>query len=172
MTQTHAASIIASQLVPLTDERLVLPNTTIAEIIDFSQADIQASSVEDAPDWLLGMVAWRGLSVPVVAFERMAGGKYEASASRARLAVLNVAKGAPGVPFIAIPTQTIPQLMQIDETTISVVEDSGEASPVVACHVMVAGSAAIIPALEEVERLVAAVFAGEPEKNKTKNKKK
>lgn len=171
---TQAASTIASQIMPLNDERVILPNTAIAEIISFTQPDAVPASVKKAPDWLLGMVAWRGLSVPVIAFEKMLGGKYEAPGKRARLAVLNAVGGATGVPFIAIPTQTIPQLMQVNQAAISVVEDSGETNPAVACHVVVAGNTAIIPNLDEVERQVAEVFvanaAAEKKKKKTKKK--
>jgi chemosensory pili system protein ChpC len=168
----QAASIIASQIVPLNDERLVLPNTAIAEIIDFRQPDAASSPLKKNPDWLLGMVAWRGLSVPVIAFEKMIGGKYEQAGARTRLVVLNAIDGVPGVPFIAIPAQTIPQLMQIDDASISVVEDTGETNPAVACHVVVAGNAAIIPDLDEVERQVAEVFAGKSETKNNKQKKK
>jgi chemosensory pili system protein ChpC len=169
---TQAASSISSQIVPLNDERVVLPNTAIAEIISFRQPDALPASVKKAPDWLLGMIAWRGLSVPVIAFERMVGGKYESPGPRARLAVLNAVTGVPGVPFIAMPTQTIPQLMRIDQATISAIEDTGEVNPAVACHVVVAGNAAIIPNLDEVERQVAEVFAGKAgTKNNNKKKK-
>lgn len=172
---TQAASIIASQIMPLNNEQLVLPNTAIAEIIDYSQPDAVPPSLKNVPDWLLGMVVWRGLSVPVVAFENMLGGKFEAPGHRARLAVLNAVAGVPGVPFIAMPTQAIPQLMQIDQANINVVEDTGESNPAVACHVVVAGKTAIIPDLDEVERQLAAVFTDSPanqNKDKTKKKKK
>lgn len=170
---TQAASTIASQIMPLNDERVILPNTAIAEIISFTQPDAVPASVKNAPDWLLGMVAWRGISVPVIAFEKMLGGKFEPPGKRARLAVLNVVGDVAGVPFIAIPTQTIPQLMQVNQATISVVEDSGETNPAVACHVVVAGNTAIIPDLDEVERQVADVFVGKTSsENKNTSKKK
>lgn len=169
---TQAASVIASQVMPLNDEQLILPNTAIAEIIGYSQPDAIPASVKNAPDWLLGMLAWRGLSVPVIAFERMAGGKYEAPGPRARLAVLNAVGGVQGVPFIALPTRSIPQLMQIDQSAISVVEDAGETNPVVACHVVLAGNAAIIPDMDEIERQVADVFTTSPDSNKKKTAKK
>lgn len=169
---TQVASVIASQIVPLHDEQLVLPNTTIAEIISFSPADIIPSSVKDAPDWLLGMIAWRGISIPVIAFERMAGGKYEPPGPRARLAVLNAAGGMPGAPFIAILTRAIPQLMQINQSVISLIEDTGETSPAVACHVVIAGNAAIIPDMDEIERQVAEVFTTDPAGNNKNTRKK
>jgi hypothetical protein len=62
--------------------------------------------------------------------------------------------------------------MQIDQAAISVVEDSGETNPAVACHVVVAGNAAIIPDLDEVERQVAEVFVGKAETKKNNKKKK
>lgn len=167
---TQAASTIASQIVPLNNEQLVLPNTAIAEIIGFTQPDALPSSLKKAPDWLLGMIAWRGLSVPVIAFEKMVGGDFESPGPRARLAVLNAVGGVQGVPFIAVATQTIPQLMQIDQSAISVVEDTGENNPAVACHVVVAGNVAIIPDLDEVERQVAEVFSAVAPKAKKKKK--
>lgn len=169
---TQAASTIASQIMPLNNERVILPNTAIAEIIGFTQPDAVPVSVKKAPDWLLGMVAWRGLSVPVVAFEKILGGKFETPGKHARLAVLNAVGGAAGVPFIAIPTQTIPQLMQVNQAAISVVEDTGETNPAVACHVVVAGSTAIIPDMDEVERQVAEVFAASAAAGKKKTTKK
>lgn len=159
---TQAASTIASQIVPLNDEQMVLPNTAIAEIIDFSQLAAVPSAVRKRPEWLLGMLAWRGLSVPVIAFETMLGGEYAEPGPRTRLAVLNVVTGVPGVPFIAVPTRTIPQLMQIDQSAISVVEEPGEMHPAVACHVVIAGKTAIIPNLDEIERQVAETFAITP----------
>ena len=169
---TQAASTIASQLMPLNDERVILPNTAIAEIISFTQPDAVPASVKKSPDWLLGMIAWRGLSVPVIAFEEMLGGKFEAPGKRARLAVLNAVGDTAGVPFIAVPTQTIPQLMQVNQAAISVVEDTGETNPAVACHVVIAGNTAIIPDLDEVERQVAEVFSGRQNTAKKKASKK
>lgn len=166
---TQAASVIASQIVPLHDEQLILPNTSIAEIISFTQSEIIPCTVKNAPDWLLGMIVWRGITVPVIAFERMAGGKYEPPGPRARLAVLNAVDGMPGVPFIAILTRAIPQLMQINQSVISVIEDTGETSPAVACHVVIAGNTAIIPDMDEIERQVAIVFAASPAGNGKKN---
>jgi len=171
---TQAASTIASPIVPLNNEQMVLPNTAIAEIIGFSELAAVPSAVQNRPEWLLGMLAWRGLSIPVIAFETMLGGQYAEPGPRTRLAVLNVVTGVPGVPFIAVPTRTIPQLMQIDQSAISVVEEPGEMPPAVACHVVIAGKTAIIPDLDEVERLVAETFGMAPpagtKKKAAKNK--
>ena len=172
---TQAASIIASQIMSLSDERVILPNTAIAEIINFSQPEAVPASVKKTPDWLLGMLAWRGVSVPVVAFENMFGGKYVAPGKRARLAVLNIVGEAAGVPFMAVPVQAIPQLMQIEAEHLSVVEDTGDNNSAVACHVVVAGNTAIIPDMEDVERQLKEVFVTAKtgdKKTKKKAKKK
>ena len=62
----QAESIIRTQIIPLTDMNLVLPNTSIAEVIGYSKP----SPVKKSPDWFLGMMNWRGLTIPIVSFEK------------------------------------------------------------------------------------------------------
>ena len=60
---------IRGVLIQVAGARLLLPNATIAEVLSYAEPD----PVEDAPDWLLGRIRWRGWQLPLVAFARLAG---------------------------------------------------------------------------------------------------
>ena len=154
---------VASQIIPLESEFLVLPNTAVAEIIGHTKADALPDAIKDAPDWLIGMLAWRGMSVPLLSFETILGGKIVDAGPRARIAVINGLAEDKKVPFVAIATQGIPRLVQVDNERISTVEDDAETNPAIHCHVVVDGEVAMIPNIEYLEKEIAEVFsAGRP----------
>ena len=49
-----------SLLIPLIDERLILPRASVAEVIGYQSLEEMAG----APAWYLGTVGWNGRSVP------------------------------------------------------------------------------------------------------------
>ena len=163
---------IASQIIPLNDEHIVLPNTAVAEIIGYTRPDDLPTSINSAPDWLLGMLAWRGMSVPLISYERMIGSTFDAPDTRARIAVINSVGGITGTPFFAIVSKGIPQLAQIDADKISIVDDSTETSPAIGCHVVISGEVAIIPDVDEVEKMLTSALGGKSAvRKKTASKK-
>ena len=57
---------IHSQMLALSGDPLVLPNTAVAEIINY----VEPTPVKDAPDWLLGTLDWRGYRIPLLSLEQ------------------------------------------------------------------------------------------------------
>lgn len=162
---------VASQMIPLEGEHLLLPNTAVAEIIGHTKANALPAAVKDAPDWLIGMLAWRGLSVPLLSFEVLMGGTLVEAGPRARIAVVNAIGDQTLLPFFAVATQGIPRLVQVDNERISTVEDDAEDNPAVHCHVVVDGEVAMIPNIEYIETSLADVFAaGRPGNGGNKKK--
>ena len=51
-------------LVPLTEERLIVPRACVAEVVTWQQPD----KMEGAPAWYLGTISWNGRAVPVISF--------------------------------------------------------------------------------------------------------
>jgi chemosensory pili system protein ChpC len=169
-----STKIVASQVIPLAKNYLILPNTAVAEIIGYTKADALPSAIKNAPDWLIGLLAWRGVSVPLLSFDTMLGDKAGEASAKSRIAVINGISEDKKVPFFAIATQGIPRLVKVDSEHISTVDDDTESNPAVICHVVVDGDVAIIPDIEYIEAEVARVFsAGRPGGgNKDKKKKK
>ena len=107
-TQNSPVSL-TGLLVPLADRTLLLPNVAVAELIPYRAPQ----RLEGMPEWFLGQVAWRDLSLPLLSFEVASGGQREVS-SHARVAVLNALGGRPKVKFIALLLQGIPRSLKIE----------------------------------------------------------
>ena len=61
------SDILPCLLLPLATQKIVLPTSAVAEIIVYEKP----VSVIDVPPWLLGMLVWRGIHIPLVSLEKM-----------------------------------------------------------------------------------------------------
>jgi chemosensory pili system protein ChpC len=137
---------IASLLIPLREQLLLLPNVSVAEIVPVSQV----TSVADAPEWYLGNCIWREQQVPLISFEALTGGAKAGSSNRTRFAVLNCTGLSDDLPFIAIVAQGLPRLARVNEEEIS--ERETDRKPYEFMHVAWAGEEATIPDLSAIEQ--------------------
>lgn len=146
---------IRGVVLPVTGGRVLVPSTTMAEVITFAPPE----PVADAPDWLLGRVAWRGWRLPVLAFSVLGGvSAYEAT-ENTRVAVLKAVNGHPRLPYFGVLTQGFPRLTLIFRESL-VADATGEALPTgVREEVRVHDEPAWIPDLELIERALADVLA-------------
>lgn len=134
-------------LVPVGNQRLLLPNANIAEVITQSPPEPLAG----APDWLLGRIQWRGWRVPLVSFTELAGTEAGDADLSVRVAVLKALGGNPKLPFIAILTQGFPRLTTLNAELIIPTHDGKELPPGVRAHVLVRDDVAMIPDMEWLE---------------------
>lgn len=140
---------IHSQILGLSGDPMVLPNTAVAEIINY----VDPTPVKDAPDWLLGTLDWRGYRIPLLSIENAMGEGTQELASDSRIAILNCVGGRKTFSFYAIVTKGLPRLVNIDEKIISPIVD-GVKNKLVSSSVMLNQVKAIIPDLEEIESMV------------------
>lgn len=152
---SHVSHDIRGVLIPISGGRLLLPNTTVSEVITMSTPE----PIEGAPEWLLGRVGWRGWRLPLVAFSMLAGLHRQHGALNSRVTVLKVYGGNPRMPFIALVTQGFPRLTTISEDILVAVDDGDELPPGVRQRVLVHDEEAIIPDLATIEYLVAEAIA-------------
>ena len=134
-------------LVPVGNLRLLLPNATIAEVVTQSKPE----PVADAPEWLLGRIAWRGWRVPLVSFTKLAGTEEGDAELSVPVAVLKALGGNPKLPFIAVLTQGFPRLTTLNAELIIPTHDGSVLPPGVRAHVLVRDDVAMIPDLEWIE---------------------
>lgn len=146
MSEQELPREIRCVLIPVGNLRLLLPNATVAEVITMPTPE----TVEGAPDWLLGRIAWRGWRVPLVAFTRLAGAK-EGDADLARVAVLKALGGNSRMPFVAVVTQGFPRLTTLNAELIIPTHDGNALPPGVKAQVLVRDDVAVIPDLEGIE---------------------
>jgi chemosensory pili system protein ChpC len=142
-------SQLRCQLIPLSNTEMVLPNTAVAEVIDYQKA----TAVESAPGWLRGTIAWRGLNIPLVSLEAAIAGKSIAAGSTQgfRIVVLNGIAGNTDLPFYAIESRGIPHLVSLGEGNIFDADDDVPTSKFCLRYVTINSGRALIPNLDAVE---------------------
>ena len=72
-------------LVPLVDERLIIPRSCVAEVISY----VAPTEMDGAPPWYLGVVNWNGRYVPLLSFEGCCGANIPPASSRSRIVILH-----------------------------------------------------------------------------------
>ena len=141
---------IRGVMLPVTSGRVLVPNTTMAEVITFAQP----TPLAGAPSWLLGRLAWRGWGLPVLAFSAMAGVASDDPAENTRVAILKALNGHARLPYFGVLTQGFPRLTLISEDMLIPDEDAGALPTGVREQVRVHGEPAWIPDLAAVENLI------------------
>lgn len=140
-------------LIPVRDQTLLLPNVSIAEIVDY---DLETDNSERR--WFLGRIQWRGVSLPVLSWEAANGGEpAKPEGRRGRILVLNtISNKHESMPFIAMATQGIPRQAKVAPSDLKKKTDSdqGVASLM---KVRYEGEECLIPDLSVLESLAASV---------------
>lgn len=145
-----------SLLIPLREERLLVPRMCVAEVIAF--VETEAVIGDDVPDWYLGTIDWNGRALPVISFD---GTRVdEASAKkrgRTRIVVFHAITGhLKG--YYGILTQGFPQLVRVNPDVLSLDAERPipEDQPAF-CRVRMIHEFPLIPDLERLEQRVAEV---------------
>ena len=145
---SNAAEELYSLLVPLVEDRLIVPRACVAEVVRLSRTE----HVPGAPDWLVGNLDWNGRTVPVVAFEAMLGRSLPDSSTRTRVVVFHATNTALRSAYYGILTQGFPQLVRVNRDVIKVDTSAGfnDDAPVVT-RVRMINEYPLIPDLERIE---------------------
>jgi len=118
-TAPKSEEVVRALVVPLADTNLLVPNTAIAEVVAYSEPQ----PLPDAPTWVLGMLRWRGLTIPLVSFERFTGAEKSAPDPK-RIVILNTLNGNKRLPFVAVASQAIPRSMRFSRSLVQKTDDS------------------------------------------------
>lgn len=145
-----------SLLIPLQEERLLVPRVCVAEVIGYSEPE-RTSGNGELPSWYLGAVEWNGRRLPVVFFESMSGeAELPSQRGRARIVVFHALSEDLSGGYYGILTQGFPQLVRVNPDVISLDPQKGwpENQPVV-CRVRMINEYPLIPDVELLERMIA-----------------
>jgi chemosensory pili system protein ChpC len=143
-------------LIAIAGARLLLPNATIAEVLSFAPpAPIEG----DTPEWLLGRIRWRGWQLPLLAFARLAGIADEQGGLGSKVVVLKALGGDAKAPFFALLTQGFPRLVTVSRDALVAQEREGELPAGVRAYVLLNEDEALVPDLEDVERMIGDALA-------------
>ncbi len=136
-------------MIPMNGRQLLLPNVSIAEVVDFASTE----TMDNAPEWLAGKLEWRGLSLPIISYDGANGTEVITPAgNRGRIVVLNtIGDHHNKVPFMALVTQGIPSQTRLGEEQIK--QTDGDTGSADLMQVDVDGEIAFIPDLGFLESL-------------------
>lgn len=146
------AEELYSLLVPLTEDRLIVPRACVAEVVRFSKAETQ----EGSHDWMMGTVNWNGRPLPVISFEGTIGKEVPVVTGRTRVVVFFASTGQLKTGYFGVLTQGFPQLVRVNRDVLKLEAKEGwpEDAPV-HCRVRMINEFPMIPDLEKLEAMLA-----------------
>lgn len=149
LTDTSDIREVASLLIPLDQQLLLVPNVSVAEIVPIGQID----AVSGAPDWYLGDYRWRDLTIPLASFECLNGGPRPTPGNYTRVAVFNTTGVSEHIHFVALVAQGLPRLARVTPEELRV-RDAEPSNPLELMRVSWAGEEAVIPDIPGIEQRV------------------
>ena len=146
------ADELYSLLVPLAEDRLIVPRACVVEVVRFSKPDHEAG----AHNWMLGTVSWNGRELPVVSFEGALGKEIPAATGRTRIVIFYASTGALKTGYFGVLTQGFPQLVRVNKDVLKLHATEGwpDEAPVF-CRVKMINEFPLIPDLEKLEAMLA-----------------
>jgi chemosensory pili system protein ChpC len=148
---SSAAEELYSLLIPLAEERLIVPRACVAEVVRFTKPEPE----EGSHFWMLGNISWNGRSLPVVSFEGALGKAVPVPAGRTRIVVFVATTGQLKTGYFGVLTQGFPQLVRVNRDVLKFdsSENYGDAAPVL-CRVKMINEFPLVPDLERLESMI------------------
>ncbi|MGD8384630.1 MAG: chemotaxis protein CheW [Lysobacterales bacterium] len=141
---------IRTILAPLTEGFLLLPNSAVAEVLEYTAP----VPFKEAPAWLLGELAWRGWQVPVISFRRLIDNDFQpVTTPKARILIVKTLGESTQVYHIGLVIQGLPKLRKVTADSL-VEEKTGEQHKALFSQVAVDDDQALIPELGYLTRIV------------------
>ena len=145
--QLLAKDSVRTLIIPLQGCNLLLPNVAVAEVVAY----MRPRAVENAPEWMLGTINWRGMNIPLISYDRLYGAA-DGNLGQARIAVFNTIDRNSGIKFYAVVTAGIPQLKRITE---DMLQQQSEGVEGAVCQLQVGDINTRVPDLAALESVVA-----------------
>ena len=141
---------IRTILAPLTKGNILLPNSVVAEILDYKPPE----PFKQAPPWLLGELVWHGWQVPVVSFLRLINVRANDQVSKnSRILLVKTLGESTQLNYIGLLIQGLPRLKTV--TAKKLTETTSEKLPkVVFSNVKIEDLPAMIPEMSHLTGIV------------------
>jgi len=141
---------IRTIMAPLTEGHVLLPNSAVAEVLEFTPPD----PIKQAPAWLLGELAWHGWQVPVISYEQLISDeKINVFTSKARILIIKTLGESTQVVYIGLIIQGLPKLKKV--TPKSLLEENNDELPeTIFSNVKIDDLHAMIPELGKLTSIV------------------
>lgn len=142
-------------LIPLEKERLVVPRSTVAEVIRYA-APVGA---DDEDSWYRGKVTWNNVDIPVVSIERLSGMAAPMPVGKTRIVVFEPVSSKAAMPY-GVLAEGFPQMLRVSREVMELDRsyEAPEGSAII-CRVQMLQEQALIPDLELIEQSLSQIAA-------------
>ena len=144
-----------SLLIPLHDERLLVPRICIAEVIAFAETPQKPDG--EHPPWYVGDVEWNNRRIPVVSLDQGEHKPNPKRRSRRRVVVFHGLTDHLKGRYYGLLTQGFPQLVRVNKDVLSLdPEYVQDADRPILCRVRMIHEFPLIPDFDALEQMIAA----------------
>jgi len=148
---TTQVNDIRGVLIQIAGSQLLLPNAATVEVLSFAEPE----DVENAPEWMMGQIRWRGWRLPLVSFAHIAGTHTPGSPPGTKVIVIKALGGDPKLPYFALVAQGFPRLVTITPDRLIVDSVHDETLPEgIRLRVMFNDDVALVPDLDAAEKMI------------------
>lgn len=146
---TAKLDYVHCMLIPLRQHYLLLPNTTIAEVIPLPK-NILASQAEQ-PSFIVGQCPWRDSILSVIDLENLINEPADANSRAAnKLCIVNAINDNAAIDHYALPCCGAPQLITLNEAALQTTAHD-DAQHWLHCQIKIGNKTALIPNLDNIE---------------------
>ncbi|WDL49037.1 chemotaxis protein CheW [Xanthomonas campestris] len=141
---------IRGVLIQAGQERVLLPNATVAEVM----SRVAVEPLADMPRWMVGRIDWYGWKVPLLSFAHLSGMGEEPTALNNKVIVLKALGGNPVLPYFALLTASFPQLISVPRDGLLADASEDVLPDGVHMRVLLGEQSALLPDLDAIEAQV------------------
>ncbi len=111
---------IRCMLVPLKDRLLLVPNTTVVEVIQFPAT----TAAEHVPSYWIGYCSWRSQQLPVIDLDALLDQRSSNTEGVSHLCILKGIHDSAELTLYSLPCYAPPQLISIDADALQSLEEA------------------------------------------------
>jgi len=142
----NTSDFIPCMLIPLQQHYLLLPNSTIAEVIPMPRVKL----AENMPSYWVGECNWHTQQLPVIDLESLVEDKDYDTTDANKLCVLHGINESADIETYALPCYGVPQLIHLNESALKLAQDT-EDSDFLHYQIQIGNQVAYIPNLDKIE---------------------
>ena len=141
---------IPCMLIPLRQHYLLLPNTTIAEVIPMPAI----TPIQDKPQYWLGQYRGHSQHLAIIDLENLVEQSSDQNDDANKLCIVFSVNTNNKLQTYALPCHGAPQLIHLNETALRLVDDGQAESEFLHCRTHIGNKVAYIPNLDKLEETI------------------
>ncbi|MFW5450991.1 MAG: chemotaxis protein CheW [Methylophagaceae bacterium] len=143
------SNFIPCMLIPLQQHYLLLPNTTIAEVIPMPHVEIDDSKSH----YWVGQYNWNSQQLAVIDLESLVEGNPSNSSEANKLCILYGINSEANLNAYALPCYGAPQLIHLNESALKLASNTQD-SEFLHCQIQIGNKVAYLPNLDTIEMII------------------